>query len=151
MLFLWIYLMITGKYDEINHTILVSGYSYLPCDRDLAQINKRKRVKNCQVSKDLINLMVVVTPNNPTMITMLKPDNLIDFKQAADLYINTTKLNISKCSQIKIEKKIESLKREQRSMNLKHLQGSQKKRLQLKKLLNTQFYSPLPCHNSQSA
>lgn len=90
--------MITGKYDEINHTILVSGYSYLPCDRDLAQINKRKRVKNCQVSKDLINLMVVVTPNNPTMITMLKPDNLIDFKQAADLYINTTKLNISKCS-----------------------------------------------------
>jgi len=35
---------------------------------------------------------------------MLQPDDLIDFKQAADLFINTTKLNISKCSWIKIEK-----------------------------------------------
>ena len=104
MLFLWIYLTITGKYDEINHKFLVSGHSYLPCDRDFAQIEKCKKVENCQVPKDLIKLMVNATPNNPFIVTMLQPDDLIDFKQAADLYINTTKLNISKCSWIKIEK-----------------------------------------------
>lgn len=36
--FLWIYLTITGKYDEINHKFLVSGHSFLSCDRDFAQI-----------------------------------------------------------------------------------------------------------------
>lgn len=47
------------------------------------------------------------TPNNPFKVTMLKPDDFIDFKQVADLYINTTKLNISKCSsRIKIEKNV---------------------------------------------
>jgi len=92
------------KENQFGMMILVSGHSFLPCDRDFAQIERRKRVEKCQVPKDLIKLMVNATPNNPFTVTMLQPDDFIDFKQAADSYINTTKLNISKCSWIKIEK-----------------------------------------------
>jgi len=47
--------------------------------------------------------MVNATPKNAFTVTMLQPDDFIAFKQAANSYINTTKLNISKCSWIKIE------------------------------------------------
>lgn len=104
MVFLWIYLTITGKYDEINHKFLVSGHSFLSCDRDFAQIEKRKRVEKCQVPKDLVKLMENATPNNPFVVTILQPEDFFDFKQAADSYINTTKLHISKCSWIRVEK-----------------------------------------------
>lgn len=104
MVFLWIYLTITGKYDEINQKFLVSGHSFLPCDRDFAQIEKRKRVEKCEVPKDLVKLMENATPNNPFVVTTLQPEDFFDFKQAADSYINTTKLNISKCNWIKVEK-----------------------------------------------
>jgi hypothetical protein len=97
-------LTITGKYFEINYKCLNFDHPYFPCDRDFAQIEKRKMVEYCQVPKDLIKLMVNATPNNPFIITMLQIDDLIIFKQAADLYINKTKLKISKCSWIKIEK-----------------------------------------------
>lgn len=40
ILFLWIYLTITGKFDEINHKFQVSGHSFLSCDRGFAQIEK---------------------------------------------------------------------------------------------------------------
>ena len=44
------------------------------------------------------------TPNNPFVVTILQPEDFFDFKQAADSYINTTKLHISKCSWIRVEK-----------------------------------------------
>ena len=49
LLFPWIYLTITDKFDEINHKYLVFGHSFLSCDRDFAQIEKRKRVEKCEV------------------------------------------------------------------------------------------------------
>jgi len=151
ILFLWIYLTIIGKYDEINHKFLVSGHSYLPCDRDFAQIEKRKRVEKCQVPTDLIKLMVNATPNNPFIVTMLQPDDFIDFKQAADLYINTTKLNISKCSWIKIEKN--GVVKTKTTLNELETWNTCKV---LKKGITTQkikdsILPTLPCHNSISA
>lgn len=41
MLFLW---MSIGLYKEVNHKFLVSGHSFLDCDRDFALIEKWKRV-----------------------------------------------------------------------------------------------------------
>lgn len=97
-------MIITGKFDEINHKYLVSGHSFLSCDRDFAQIEKRKRVEKCEVPKDLVKLIVTATPNNPFTATLLQPEHFYNFKKAADMCINTNKLQISKCSWIKITK-----------------------------------------------
>jgi hypothetical protein len=53
---------------------------------------------------DLVRLMVHATPNNPFIVTLLKPNNFYDFKKAADMYLKTEKLQISKCSWLKITK-----------------------------------------------
>jgi len=104
LLFLWIYLTLTDKFDEINHKYLVSRHSFLSCDRDFAQIEKRKRVEKCEVPIDLVKLIVHATPNNPFIVTLLEPNNFYDFKKAADMYLNTGKLQISKCFWLKITK-----------------------------------------------
>lgn len=48
LLFLWIYLVTKGYFQEINQKFLVSGHSFLSCDRDFAHIEKRKRVEKCE-------------------------------------------------------------------------------------------------------
>lgn len=65
-------------YSEINHTFLVSGHSFLSCDKDFAQIKKRKRVEKCLV--DLVKMMVNATPNDPLVVTTFQPESFIDFK-----------------------------------------------------------------------
>jgi len=82
----------------------VSGHSFLSCDRDFAQIEKRKRVEKCEVPMDLVKLIVHATSNNPFIVTLLEPNNFYDFKKAADMYLNTGKLQISKLSWLKITK-----------------------------------------------
>lgn len=95
--------------------------------------------------------MVNATPNNPFIVTMLQPDDLIDFKQAADLYINTTKLNISKYSWIKIEKN--GVVKTRTTFNELETWNTCKV---LKKGITTQkikdsILPTLPCHNGLSA
>lgn len=45
-------LVAKGTFDEVNHKFLVSGHTFLPCDRDFAMIEKRKRVTKVFVPKD---------------------------------------------------------------------------------------------------
>jgi hypothetical protein len=48
IIFLYVYLTVNGTFDSIEHRYLVSGHSFLPCDRDFAQIEKRKVCLLCQ-------------------------------------------------------------------------------------------------------
>ena len=57
ILFLFIYLVANGFFEEIEHKFLLSGHSYLPCDRDFAQIEKRKKVTKNFVPADLENMI----------------------------------------------------------------------------------------------
>lgn len=83
MLFPWISFTIT-KYEEINHEFFVSDYSFLSCDRDFSQIEKRKRLQKCQVPEDLVKLIVYSARNDPFALYMLQPDHFFYFKQATD-------------------------------------------------------------------
>lgn len=102
MLFLCILMVTKGYFQEVNLKFLVSGHSFLSCDRDFAQIEKRKRLEKCEVPIDLVRLMTSATPNNPFIVTLMQPEDFIDFKAAADSTLNTTKLQISKAAWIQI-------------------------------------------------
>lgn len=82
----------------------MSGNSFLSCDRDFAQIEKCKRVEKCKVPVDLVKFIVDETPNNPFTAALPQLNHFYDFKKAADMYINTKNLKISKYSWLKIEK-----------------------------------------------
>lgn len=89
-------------YTEIHHKFLVGGHSFLNCDRDFAAIEKRKRVTKCNVPEDLKLMKENVKLTQPFKVNMMKETDFFDFKNAADNFINTTKVNISKISWIKI-------------------------------------------------
>nr|CAH7725055.1 unnamed protein product [Callosobruchus chinensis] len=46
-----IYHVATGEFSQIDQQFLVSGHTYLPCDRGFAQIEKRKRVRKFRSQK----------------------------------------------------------------------------------------------------
>ena len=42
MICVWTWLIFRGLFTRIDHKFLVRGHTYLPCDRDFAQIEKKK-------------------------------------------------------------------------------------------------------------
>ena len=51
---------------------------------------------------DLVRLIATATPNNPFIVTLMQPDDFFDFKAAADMNVQTSKLQISKAKWIYI-------------------------------------------------
>lgn len=102
ILMLWIYLVIKGTFHTVDHKFLVSGHSFLSCDRDFAQIEKRKKVCKCIVPKDLVEMIANARNVQPFVVTMMQKEDFFDFKQASNLYLSTQKLNISKAQWIRI-------------------------------------------------
>src|SRR5258705_6370941 len=100
LLFLWFYLIARGIVDEVQQKYLVSGHSYLSCDRDFALIEKIKRKRKCEVPLDLVRVMVEAREKHPFLATIMKQEDFFDFKTAADATINAAKLQISKAQWI---------------------------------------------------
>ncbi|KAK5644641.1 hypothetical protein RI129_005941 [Pyrocoelia pectoralis] len=55
------FLVISGLFDTIEHRYLVSGHSFLKCDRDFVFIEKRKRRYSPMVPEDLYDVILSST------------------------------------------------------------------------------------------
>ncbi len=53
VLIMILFLVLKGYYEIIDLKFLVSGHSYMPCDRDFDVIEKRKRVSKCMVPEEV--------------------------------------------------------------------------------------------------
>ena len=103
LLFTLIFLVANGIFHTIEQKFLVSGHSFMPCDRDFALVEKRKKVTKAYVPSDLHAIVKSARYTPPFTIVDMTSCGVWDLKRAADEYINTTKLNISKAAVIKIE------------------------------------------------
>lgn len=104
LIFLWLYLISKGILEEVHQKFLVVGHSYLSCDRDFALIEKKKRKAKCEVSLDLVKIMVAARENNPFTVTVMEPINFFDFSKACKATLNTKKVEISKAQWICVTK-----------------------------------------------
>lgn len=102
VLFLLIFLASHGLFDSLEYNFLVSGHSFMACDRDFALIEKRKRVTKAHVPRDLHEIVRSAKYNPPFEVIDMETAGFWDFKQAADSLLNTKVLNISKLVRIKI-------------------------------------------------
>lgn len=104
VLFILILLVTLGHFKQINHKFLMSGHSFLPCDRDFGVIEKRKKRCKSFVPEDL-QKMVSTARTYPPFFNVISMDqiNFLDIEKAADNIINTKKLNISKAVWLRIE------------------------------------------------
>lgn len=103
LLFTLIFLVANGIFQTIEQKFLVSGHSFMPCDRDFALIEKRKKVSQAFVPLDLHSIVKSARYTPPFNIIDMTTCGFWDLKRAADEHINTAKLNISKASLLKIE------------------------------------------------
>lgn len=101
IILLWIYLIQLGIFEEIQQKFLITGHSFLSCDRDFALIEKRKRVCNPMVPEDLVK-MIKEARQTPFHVIEMNPADFSDFQQAANSLINTDKMSISKAQWIKV-------------------------------------------------
>lgn len=102
LLMVYIYLVAIGKFVQIDHKFLVSGHSYLPCDRDFGQIENRKRVCKLYVPQDIEKIITEARHKNPFHVMHILRDDFKNLQKFADEFIRTTKLNISKAAWIQI-------------------------------------------------
>ncbi|KAJ8971893.1 hypothetical protein NQ314_000506 [Rhamnusium bicolor] len=75
MLLALILLVKEGTLDEIHHKYLVKGHSYLPCDRDFALIEKRKKVTKTIVLDDVDKMITSTRHNNPFKVVRMNNED----------------------------------------------------------------------------
>lgn len=98
-----IYLIATGKFKQIDYKFLVSGHTYLPCDRDFAQIEKRKRLSKLYIPEHIEKMIAESCHKNLFQVIYLEDVDFKNLQILGDEYINTTnKMNISQASWIRI-------------------------------------------------
>lgn len=108
VIFVLVFLVLHGVFDTIEYNFLVSGHSFMSCDRDFALIEKRKRVMKAIVPNDLNDLHKVITSakyDPPFEVIDMSVHGFWNIKDAADRFLNTKALNISKATRIKVDSK----------------------------------------------
>lgn len=92
-------LMIKNKYfSEINQKFLVSGHSFLPCDRDFAIIEKYKKTQKLHVPKDVKEMIETSKITSKFIVNEMNQIDFYDFglllqnlKKQKDLKITEAK------------------------------------------------------------
>lgn len=103
-IFLFIFLVAHGLFENIQHKFLVSGHSFMACDRDFALIEKRKRVSKAIIPKDLHNVIRSAKYHPSFDIIDMESSGFWNLKKVAEELIDIKKLNISKAVMICIDK-----------------------------------------------
>lgn len=103
MVFLLMFLVAHGHFKDITQKFLVSGHSFLSCDRDFAVIEKRKRNTKAFIPSELHDIVRTSRHENPfEVIDMDEKGIFFAIQAAADTLINTKTLNISKATGIRV-------------------------------------------------
>lgn len=76
----WIYLLIKGCCETIDHKFLTPGHTYLPSDRDFALIEKKKKETEIFVPMQWFNLVEGTRVQKPFRVARMKREDIKDFK-----------------------------------------------------------------------
>lgn len=103
LLFLYIFLVAQQTFTMIEHKFLVVGHSYMQCDRDFGLIEKRKRLSQPMVPKDLHEIIKTAKYTPPFEILDMEEHVFFNLKAKATELLNTKSLKISQLSQIRVQ------------------------------------------------
>lgn len=101
IVFLYVFLVAMGLYDSIEHKFLVSGHSFLQCDRDFALIEKRKKKCKPMVPDDWRD--VIESSTHTGRFRAVNINKFFNIQAAADSVLNTRSIQISKIVHMKVD------------------------------------------------
>lgn len=104
ILMVLIYLVAKKYFNTIDLKFLVSGHSYMPCDRDFGIIEKRKKVCPTMVPEEVAAMIREAKHFQPFNVIMMTADDFYDFAKESDSFLNTTPIKISTLSWIRISR-----------------------------------------------
>lgn len=98
------FLVQIGHFEEIVQKFLLSGHSFLSCDRDFAIIEKRKRVSKCCTPMDLQKVVALAkVTGEPFTVVDMEHSYFLDLKSACDSVLKVN-FPILKATMIKVSK-----------------------------------------------
>lgn len=89
------YLIKTKYFTEINQKFLTSGHSFLPCDRDFALIEKKKKTARLYVPEDVCHLIESARPSNPFKVYPMLQEDFKNFNVLLENINRDTKCKIT--------------------------------------------------------
>lgn len=104
LLFLYIYMVSLGFFDNIDHKFLMSGHSFSASDRDFALIEKRAKRSKMETVKDVKEVIAASRPSRPYKVLDMGDVKFFDFDTASAKYIVTSKLRITQASWLRVTK-----------------------------------------------
>jgi len=102
LVFAMFYLVASGWFESIECRFLVSGHSFMPCDQDIAKIEKTKKKVAFMVPSDIKDLIQSSKLSNPFEVVDIEDGDIIDFNVMANQFLNNTKMGISNVTGIKV-------------------------------------------------
>ena len=96
--------MCHGDFDIIDHKFLIYGHSFSSWHRDFAIIEKRAKCCKLITLEDVKNASATARIQQPFKILDMGEKPFMDFDRAASMFIDTSKLGISKASWLHITK-----------------------------------------------
>lgn len=85
-----------GYFTSFEQKFLISGHSFLPCDRLFAMIEKRKKVTQAITPEDWIQIIQQAHPSKPFPIMRMLRQNILDMKKLQDYFPRPRNLQVTK-------------------------------------------------------
>jgi hypothetical protein len=84
VLIMIVFLVLKGYCEIIDLKFLVSGHSYMPCDRDFGVIEKRKRVSKCMVPEEVQEMVKSARLDTPFQVIPMEKGDSFDVGRICD-------------------------------------------------------------------
>ena len=84
----WIYLLLEGYSETIDHKFLTPGHIYLPSDRDFGLIEKKKKESEIYIPAQWFNLVEGTRLQKPFHVSRMKKEDFKDFKILSKSFVN---------------------------------------------------------------
>ena len=78
-------------FEQVDHKFLVRGHTYLPNDRDLSHIERRKASACVYVPQDWEDVIREACVKNPFNVITTESSNFLDFTEVAKQYTSRKK------------------------------------------------------------
>ena len=85
----WIYLLLKGDSETIDHKFLTPVHTYLPSDRDFGLIQKKKKESEIYIPAQWFNLVEGTRLQKPFHVSRMKKEDFKDFKILSKSFVNT--------------------------------------------------------------
>ena len=91
MICFWVYVVLKGLFECVDHKFLTPGHTYLPSDRDFALIEKKKRESEVYVPNQWYNLVEQTRRINPFTVFRMNLDEFKNLKTFSKNFVNRKK------------------------------------------------------------